>query len=115
VALLLGVLSVVSCAEAALRETRRIARRVGVLEYCSTTGSTLALGGSEFVTANALRDQVRTTFGTVVEFAEVTLPAPRSWTAASAAIDVAPEPTERQVADAIQAGYLVPFVLHAAR
>ncbi|MGZ5379789.1 MAG: class I SAM-dependent methyltransferase [Mycobacterium sp.] len=115
VALLLGVLSVVARANLVLSEACRIARRLGVLEYCAATGSTVGAGGSTFIPAEHLRNQVNEAGWSSVQMVEVTVPPPTTWTDAAELIDIEPEPTESDVIDAIHAGLIVPFMLQAAR
>lgn len=115
VALLLGVLSVVGRADLVLSEACRIAFRLGVFEYCSTTGAAVEAGGSTFVPAEHLRDQVRAAGWAIVQMVAVTVPPPTTWTDAVELIDVEPEATESEVIDAIHAGLIVPFLLLAAR
>lgn len=115
VALLLGVLSVVARAELVLREACRIARRLGVLEYCSTTDTAVGAGGSTFLPAEHLRDQVSAADWDIVQMIAVSVPPPTTWTDAAELIDIEPEPTESEVIDAIQSGLLVPFMLQATR
>lgn len=115
VALLFGVLSVASRADVVLDETFRIARRLGLFDYCSTTGTAVRAGGSTFVSAERLSGQVRAAGWHVVQMAAVTVPPPVAWTDASESIDVEPEGTETEVINAIHAGRIVPFVLHATR
>lgn len=115
VALLLGVLSVVARADLVLSEARRIALRLGVLEYCSTNGSAIGAGGSMFVPAEHLCDEVSAAGWTTVQMVAVTVPPPATWTDAAELIDIEPEPTESEVIDAIQSGLLVPFMLQATR
>jgi ubiquinone/menaquinone biosynthesis C-methylase UbiE len=114
-ALLLGVLSVVAHWDLVLTEAFRVARRLGVLDYCSTTGTAVEAGGSTFVSAARLRDQVRATGWHIVGMAEVTTPAPTTWSEAAESIAVEPEATETEVLDAISDGRIVPFMLTATR
>jgi ubiquinone/menaquinone biosynthesis C-methylase UbiE len=115
VALLLGVLSVITHPELALAEALRIARRVGILDYCSTTGNAFTAGGSSFLPADELRRQVHTAGWRIVQFAPVTVPAPHTWTEAAESIDVQPAATEVEVIHAIESGQIAPVMLHAMR
>lgn len=115
VALLLGVLSVVDHTGRVLGEAFRIARRLGVFDYCSTTGTTVETGGSTFVPAERLRDQVAAAGWRIVEMVAVTVAPPTTWTDASESIDVEPETTETEVINAIHAGQIVPFMLQASQ
>ena len=115
VALLLGVVSVVDSPAAVLGEARRVTRRLGVLDYCSTTGATLSTGGSHFLTVDDLAASVRDAGWTVAQTSDVTMPAPQRWTDASDALDVTPEASEMAVRQAIERGDLLPHVLVAER
>lgn len=115
VALLLGVLSVVAHAHLVLREAARVAHRLGVLEYCSTTSSAREVGGGTFPTADRFRNQVNAAGWNIIQMAASTVPPPTTWTDAADLIDIEPEPTESEVIDAIQAGLISPFMLHAVR
>ena len=115
VALLLGVLSVVAHIDLVLSEAFRIARRLGVLDYCSTTGATIQAGGSTFVPASRLRNKVRAAGWDIVQMVEVTVPPPITWSDAAELIDVELEATETEVLDAINDGQIAPFMIQAAR
>ena len=111
---LLGVLSVVDDRSAALIEARRIGTTLGVLDYCSMTGREQHVGGSRFPTVDQLVTEVGDRWSHL-EWAMADQPAPESWTrAADRAQAGVPRPaSERAVAEAIEAGDLVPHVLAA--
>lgn len=110
--LLLGVLSVVDDRAAVIREARRIGRRVGVLDYCSTNADTVRAGGSRFPPAQVLAADLASVWADV-RVKRVDEPAPAAWTrAAEQAHAGVPRPkSERDVADAIEAGRLLPYAL----
>ena len=110
-ALLLGVLSVVDDRRAVLSEAQRIAASVGVLDYCSTSDRSVRTGGSEFPSVDQLVGDVRASGWNVAEHANLTVPAPQTWTDAAEAIDVAEEPSERAVIDAIDEGRIAPVMV----
>lgn len=110
VALLLGVVSVVDDRLAVIREARRVGARVGVLDYCSTTGSTLTAGGSDFPSAEQLAAELGAVWERV-ESVRVDAPTPDDWARAAerAQAGVPEPPSEREVAAAIEAGRLELF------
>lgn len=115
-ALLLGVVSVAPEPMAALREARRIARRLGVIDYCSTTGATVHVGGSTFAPESTLREWVDAAGWSVGAAVAVDLPTPDPWSRAIAAIDdEVPSPSsEREVVRAVEDGQLDQRVLTAS-
>lgn len=115
VALLLGVLSVVAHTDVVLSEARRIAHRLGVLDYCSTTSSTAEVGGSTFVPADDLRKQVCAGGWNIIQMTAITVPPPSTWTDAAELIETEPELTESEVIAAIHAGVIAPVMLQASR
>jgi SAM-dependent methyltransferase len=110
--LLLGVLSVVEDRVAVLREAARVGRRVGVLDYCSTTAQECAVGGSRFAPAAVLAEEMALVWPQV-RWQPVREPTPDSWQrAAERAHAGVPQPaSEREVADAIETGRLAPHAL----
>jgi hypothetical protein len=110
-ALLLGVVSVVDDAPAVLAEARRVAGSIGVMDYCSTGDDAVLAGGSNFVTAAALVAEVEAAGWQVEQTTDLTVPDPVAWTRATEAVEVPPEPTEEEVARAIAAGAIAPFLL----
>jgi SAM-dependent methyltransferase len=115
VVLLLGVLSVVDDPYRALCEAHRLAPRVGVLDYCSTDGTTRRVGGSTFRTSEALTALVREAGWSVTETSPVTIAAPRPWREVDDSVDVDAVPSEQAVVAAIDAGLLAPFMVLAER
>jgi ubiquinone/menaquinone biosynthesis C-methylase UbiE len=115
VSLLLGVVSVVARPDAVLAEAARVSRRLGVLDYCSTRGSDLSVGGSHFPTPDALASAVEAAGWTLRQATSVSTPPPESWSHAADEIDVPVEPDEAEVGRAIEAGDLVPHLLVAER
>jgi len=115
VGLLLGVLSVVENPGQVLREARRIASGIGVMEYCSTSPQDVVVGGSTFVPAEGLRCLIEQFGWRVVQEADVDVPSPRSWAEATAKLEIEQEDSEIEVVHAIEAGRLAPVVMHAAR
>ena len=113
-ALLLGVVSVMSEPRGALREAARLARSLGLLEYCSTGADTVRAGGSTFLTPQALCDSVESMFR-IDEFAAVSIDTPYRWAEALDAVHVTSVPDEREVARAIDGGRIAPFMLVASR
>lgn len=113
-ALLLGVVSVVPEPAAALREARRVAAGLGLLDYCSTTGGAVTAGGSTFPTPDRLDALLAATGWSVEEAADVDLPSPPSW---SRAVErLSPEHTpddEAEVAAAVADGRIRPRLLVA--
>ena len=119
VALLLGVLSVLVKPEVALAEALRVAPRIGVWEFCSTTGRSLQAGGSTFPTVGELRAQLATA-GWMVRDVLAQLPDPPAVWKAAGSNDVVGVPdaavaSEREVSGAIEGGLLEPTVLVADR
>ncbi len=109
--LLLGVLSVVDDRATVLREALRTGRRVGVLDYCSTSADTVHAGGSAFAPPEQLAGELRQLW-THVDLVRVDAPTPAAWNqAAERARAGVPQPdSEREVVDAIESGRLT---LHA--
>ena len=116
-ALLLGVLSVVRHPIDALAEAARVAARVGVMDYCSTTGDVVEAGGSSFPTLDQLVEWVDRAGLVVTERTDVLPDPPEGWEDAAAKIDHVSdahpeaEAAEREVSDAIEAGALAPQLL----
>ncbi len=110
--LLLGVLSVVDERGPVLREALRIGRRVGVLDYCSATATTLDVGGSRFASADTLANDVAAVYRQV-RMRHIDEPAPASWGRAveRAHAGVAQPDSERDVVDAVETGRLVLYAL----
>lgn len=104
-ALLLGVLSVVPDLGAALREARRLAAGLGVLEWCSTGDTSLNAGGSRFPSADGLDCAIERSGWSIVQAAPLDLPAPAAWDEAAPDLDDPPD-DERQVREVISAGRL---------
>ena len=113
-ALLLGVVSVVEDAESVLREARRVGGRLGLLDYCSTRSRDVHAGGSCFRTPTNLDDVVTRAGWQVHQGSAMPVEAPKSWTDVGARIDVQPEPSEEEVAAAIENGSIAPFMLVAS-
>lgn len=113
--LLLGVLPVLDDRLAAVREARRVGRRVGVLDYCSTTGAAVAAGGSSFVTADQLTAEIGGAWEHV-SAVRVDTPTPDAWARAAerAQAGVPEPPSEREVAEAIESGRLALYALVGA-
>ena len=113
--LLLGVLSVVDDRLATVGEAHRVGRCVGVLDYCSTTGATVAAGGSEFATADQLAAEIGTAWEHV-STVRVDTPTPDDWARAAerAQAGVPEPPSEREVAEAIESGRLALYALVGA-
>lgn len=120
VALVLGVLSVVAAPVTVAAEAARVARRVGVLEYCSTGAAPRTLGGSHFPTPDGLDAWLVAGGLAVVQRVAQPVPAPAGWQWAGAAHDPGPdhpgaEAAEREVVEAIERGDLVPHLVLAER
>ena len=118
-ALLLGVLSVVDPPTTALDEARRVGRRLGVWDYCSTTGSPVHAGGSRFPTPSELARWLAATGWQVVGTLDQLGEPPAEWRAGA---DVSPDDvpdeaveSEAEVVAAIESGRLEPRVLVARR
>lgn len=114
-ALLLGVLSVVDDVMGVLREARRVGRRLGVLEYCSTTGTDVRAGGSRFPPAATLADKMASVGWLVEQSSPMPITAPRSWALAVDKVDVPATESENEVAAAIEAGSIEPHLMVASR
>lgn len=115
VGLLLGVLSVVERPGQVLREARRIAYGLGVMEYCSTTGKEVAVGGSRFIPPEQLRGLMEESGWQVAQEAAASVPSPRAWTEATEKLEIEQEDSEAEVVDAIEAGLLAPIMMQAVR
>jgi SAM-dependent methyltransferase len=115
VALLLGVVSVVSDAVGVLSEARRVGRRLGLLDYCATRRRPVEAGGSQFVSPDALTALVTRAGWVIDQSNAVPVPAPQSWLDAADAIDVDVEPSEAEVIAAITERAIAPFMLVAQR
>lgn len=113
--LLLGVVSVVADPVALLVEARRVARRVGVLEWCATRPHPVCAGGSTFPTPDGLLASLAEAGWDVQQSSAMTLAAPHSWHGAAEQIDTPPDPDEQAVAAAIEHGELAPYVAVAQR
>lgn len=116
-ALLLGVVSVTPEPVAALREARRIARRLGFIDYCGTAGATVHAGGSSFAPESTVREWMESAGWSVGAAVGIDLPTPDPWSTAIAAVDdEVPSPSsEREVVAAIESGDLVQRLLTASR
>jgi SAM-dependent methyltransferase len=115
VALLLGVVSVVSDAVDVLGEAHRVGRRLGLLDYCATRRGQVEAGGSRFVSSEALTGLVTRAGWVVDRIDAVPVPAPQSWLDAADSVDVEVEPSEAEVIAAIAEGAIAPFMLVAER
>lgn len=113
VTLLLGVVSVVDDPTAALHEARRVSRRLGVLDYCSTRGSMFSAGGSHFPTPEHLGELLAQAGWSIEQIEHVAVDAPPRWREALAGIEVPADPAEDAVAGAIDAGAIAPFMVAA--
>jgi len=117
IGLLLGVVSVVDDLGAVLRESARVANRLGVLDYCSTSSATVAAGGSTFRTPEGLAAAFRADGWVVDQIVSIDVPTPTPWgraaDAAQGGVDV--PPSERAVAAAIESGRLGPQMVTARR
>ena len=114
-ALLLGVISVVADGEGVLREARRVARALGLLDYCATRSRDVYAGGSRFRTQSNLERLVAASGWQIQQVSAMPVEAPKSWTDAAARVEVRPEPNEEEVAAVIEAGSIAPFMLVASR
>lgn len=114
-ALLLGVVSVVADPVAALAEARRVAARLGVLDYCAAGDAPVHAGGSTFPTRDLLDEWMRAAGWTVDVAADVDLPTPSPW---QHAVDAySPDETsddEDEVRHAIQHGEVEPRMVVAS-
>ncbi len=116
-ALLLGVLSVVPQPPEALAEAGRVAARIGIMDYCSTTGAAVDAGGSTFPTLQQLVGWIRAGGLAVARQTDVRSDPPEGWKEAAATVDRATEAhpearaSEREVTDAIDAGAISPHLL----
>ncbi|MGE0881601.1 MAG: class I SAM-dependent methyltransferase [Acidimicrobiia bacterium] len=112
-ALMLGVVSVVDDALRSLREARRVGRRLGVLDYCSTGPSTVTAGGSHFPTPARLKNMLAATGWSIDQAAPVAIDAPATWRDAVDRLAVEPARAEREVVAAIESGAIAPFMVVA--
>ena len=115
-ALMLGTLSVLENPGVALGEAARVARKLGILDYCSTEPVAVRSGGSVFRTEAELVGMVSAQGWMVSQHCELTLPTPESWREVAAATDTSDAqrvPSEREVISAIGAQRIVPVVLVA--
>lgn len=117
IGLLLGVVSVVDGLDAVLREAGRVARRLGLLDYCSTSPATLDAGGSTFRTPQGLVEALGAGGWDVDQIVSIDVPTPTPWArAADAAQNGVDMPSsEQEVAEAIESGLLVPRMVTARR
>ena len=119
VALLLGVVSVVDDAAAALHEAPGVGTRLGLLDYCASGSGVVRAGGSEFRPSAALEAGVEAAGWDVVQAVDLTVPPPVSWDEAADALetDIGDEAraSEAEVAAAIEAGRIAPRLLIAVR
>jgi Methyltransferase domain len=113
--LLLGVLSVVDDAFAALREAYRIAPRLGLLDYCSTDERCRPVGGSIFRSPADMTALAQAAGWRIVDTSPVSIDAPQAWRDAADVVDVAPSASEAAVVAAIENGSLAPFMMVARR
>ena len=105
----LGVLSVVDDPHAMLAEARRLAPRLGLLEWCATGDAAVEVAGSRFPTVDELATMLGDAGWDVDAGPEApSLPAPPSWRRVEA-----PSPTEEEdeVAAVIDDGALRPQVV----
>jgi len=114
VALLLGVVSVVTNPHTVLGEARRVAGALGLMDYCSTGPEPVCAGGSTFLTQHRLREVV-SLFWRLGQFAAVSVEAPRTWVRASDDVQAVPNPDETDVTRAIDDGRIAPIMLVASR
>lgn len=114
-ALLLGVVSVVDDGVGVLGEARRVARTLGLLDYCSTQFGAVYAGGSCFRTPTALQRLVAAAGWRVEQASPMPVQAPRSWSDAAAKVNVRSESNEAEVAAVIEAGSIAPYMLVASR
>lgn len=117
VGLLLGVISVIDEPGAVLREVGRVAARLGVLDYCSSTSVEVHAGGSTFPTPEALIGLCQAHGWSVSDGLTIDVLTPPPWRAAAEAAQrgvVMPD-AEREVVAAIESGALTPFMLTAVR
>ncbi|MEJ7799335.1 MAG: class I SAM-dependent methyltransferase [Ilumatobacter sp.] len=113
-ALLLGVVSVVPGPETVLREARRIARTLGLLDYCSTSNDPVVAGGSTFPTPQRLRAIIAVDWR-INQFAAVDVDPPDTWAHAGAGVESKPDPDEAEVVRAIESRSIAPVMLMASR
>lgn len=113
--LLLGVLSVVDDTSIVLREAGRVARSLGIMDYCATGSSPVHAGGSRFVPIGHLLDEVAAAGWNVLQSTAVTVSPPPSWESAREMIETPEDASERAVIEAIEGGALAPFMLVATR
>ena len=109
--LVLGVVSVVDDPRALLAESRRLAPRLGLLEWCAAGGAAVEVAGSRFPTVDGLRALLDGAGWDVVAGPESpSLPAPPSWRRVEA-----PAPTDEEdaVAAVIDDGAIHPRVVLA--
>lgn len=113
VALMLGVVSVVADPNAALREARRVAGRLGLLDYCATGSSAVHAGGSRFPTPAVLEGWVAAAGWSIEQVEDVGVGAPVRWRDALDEVEVAPDRAEEEVAQAIRSGAIAPIMVAA--
>lgn len=119
VGLLLGVVSVVDDPLRTLAEARRVARRLGVLEYCAAGADTVHAGGSRFPGVDVLGDLLDAAGWMVDQSTVLTIDPPQRWVDAAEAAAVGVEvdeasASEREVGEAIERGDLVPHLFIAS-
>lgn len=116
-ALLLGVLSVRGeLARSALAEACRLAPALGVLDYCSTGGSTVFVGGGRFRPAGAVLAEVAATGWVIDRSCPAVGVPPPGRQALLARLDPSAAADSADIVDAIERGDLAPllFVAHRA-
>lgn len=115
VVLLLGVVSLVPDPIAALAEARRVDRRLGLIDYCSTGDAAVRAGGSTFPTPDQLAEWLRRGGFTVDAATDVDLAAPAPW---QRAVDEYAPDTESsdevEVRQVIEAGEVAPRMVVAS-
>jgi len=112
-ALLLGVCSVVANSDAVLREARRVANKLAVLDYAAAGSEPVSAGGSTFLPSQVFTRSIHRAGWTVAQVSDVVPPTPASWTSAADSIDVENDPGEAEVASAIAEGKIIPFMMIA--
>ncbi|MFN3215479.1 MAG: class I SAM-dependent methyltransferase [Acidimicrobiales bacterium] len=112
-AIALGVLSVVDDPTALLHEARRVAPRLAVLAYLSTSTSAVRCGGSTFRSQEELLSVLDGAGWTVLAGpTPTTIAAPPSWDIGEA--NAEDDPDESAVAGALDAGRIEPCTVVAA-
>jgi hypothetical protein len=114
-AVLLGVLSVVDDRDAVLREAGRVARRLGLLDYCSTSSREVCAGGSRFAPTADVERLVTRSGWKVEQTSALAVDAPLAWHEAAERLSPPPLPSEAEVASAIARDEIAPVVLIASR